>query len=151
MWAQRARLSRVKDGDKNTSFFHSTTCIWPHTNFISQVVYVHGNHCRDQSSIECVFLTFYKDLWSSSINTTATSFDALPGNLPCIPDSLVASLVREVTINEVYRTILELPAGKSPGLDGFISEFYRNFRPIIGIFLRPFGFSLPTPLCLPLG
>lgn len=132
MWAQRARLAWVKDGDRNTSFFHATTRIHAHTNFISQVVDVHDNHCRDQSSIERVFLTFYKELWNHTTTTMPTTFDALPANLPSISDSVAASLIREVTIEEVYSTILDLPAGKSPGPDGFNSEFYQNFWPIIG-------------------
>lgn len=56
-----------------------------------------------------------------------SSFDALPSNLPCIPDSVTTSLVLEVTKDEVYRTILDLPTGKSPDPNGFNTEFYHNF------------------------
>lgn len=41
-------------------------------------------------------------------------------------------LIHEVTKEEVYLTILNLPTGKSPGPDGFNIEFYLAFWPMIG-------------------
>lgn len=131
-WAQRAHLMWIKDGDKNTSFFYAMTCIRAHVNSISQVVDAHGNHCRDQTSIEHAFLIFYKDLWTTLNTTTVSLFDALPSNIPHISDSDAASLIRKVTKEEVYRTIIDLPTGKFPGPDDFNAEFYRNLWPIIG-------------------
>lgn len=47
-------------------------------------------------------------------------------------DSDAAILTREVTRDEVYLTLLDLPPGKSPGPDVFNVEFYWNFWHIIG-------------------
>lgn len=57
--------------------------------------------------------------------------DTLPIDLPTISDFEGHMLICEVTWEEVYQVILELPTGKSPGPNGFNVEFYRAFRPII--------------------
>lgn len=132
MWAQRARLSWIKDGDKNTTFFHAITCIRAQTNCIAQVVNAQGILCRDHASIESAFLTFYKNLWTSPICPFVNPLDALPCDLPRLSDSDAALLVREVTKEKVYHTILDLPTGKAPGPDGVTVEFYRKFWPLIG-------------------
>lgn len=127
MWAQRVRLSWIKDGDKNTAFFHAVTSIRAQTNSILQVVDAQGILCRDSVSIETAFLTFYKNLWTSPELPLAYPLEALPSDLPRLSDSNAALLIREVTKDEVYRTILDLPVGKAPGPDGFTVDFYRKF------------------------
>lgn len=68
MWAQRARLTWIKDGDNNTTLFHTITRIRAHTDCISQVVNAQGTLCCDQASIASAFLIFYEDLWTSPNN-----------------------------------------------------------------------------------
>lgn len=41
-------------------------------------------------------------------------------------------MIRDVSKNEVFQTLLFLPLGKSPGLDGLNVEFYRFFRDEVG-------------------
>ncbi|XP_039130894.1 uncharacterized protein LOC120267295 [Dioscorea cayenensis subsp. rotundata] len=131
-WAQRARMLWIKDGDRNTSFFHATTRIRAHSNFISKVVDSNGVCCQDHTSIERAFLNFYMDLWSAPSVESDNLLNLLPTNLPRLNDSVASSIVREVTKEEVFQTLLDLPTGKSPGPDGFCTEFYHSFWPIIG-------------------
>lgn len=131
-WAQPAHLTWVKDGDKNTSFFHSTTCIHSLVNTISQVVDPNGNVHSNHAGIENAFLIYYKDLWTSLPARLVDIINALPRDLPHIFDADAANLIRAVTKEEVYCTIYDLPTGKSPGPDGFNVEFFRNFWSVIG-------------------
>lgn len=41
-------------------------------------------------------------------------------------------LIGEVTKEEIYRIAMDLPTGKSIGLDGFNAEFYQFFWPDLG-------------------
>lgn len=43
----------------------------------------------------------------------------------------------EVTCEEIYRVVLDLPSSKSPGPNGFNAEFYQFFRNDIGDQLVP--------------
>lgn len=91
-----------------------------------------GNACRDQPSIEQALLSFYRNLWSASSTTSTDTIVALPIDLPHLSDSDAATLTREITKDEVFLTLLDLPPGKSPGPDGFNVEFYQSFWHIIG-------------------
>ncbi|XP_039123479.1 uncharacterized protein LOC120260105 [Dioscorea cayenensis subsp. rotundata] len=109
-WAQRARLQWINDGDKNTSFFHALTHIRAYTNCISQVVDSSGNTCNKLPHIEQAFLHYYKNLWTTPNNTSVDILGALPTALPCLSASESDMLCREVSKDEVYRTIARLPA-----------------------------------------
>lgn len=41
-------------------------------------------------------------------------------------------LIGEVTKEEIYRIVMDLPTGKSPGPNGFNAEFYQFFWPDLG-------------------
>lgn len=79
-----------------------------------------------------LFLLFYQNLLNGSSDTFQNISDALHFNLPCLAESDCSDLICDVTMEEVYSTLLDLPLGKSPGLDGFNVEFYRTFWPVIG-------------------
>lgn len=61
-WGQRARLLWIRDGDKNTRFFHSIFCIRAHNNYISQVEDLNGNAFYDLDDIDQAFLNYYQNL-----------------------------------------------------------------------------------------
>lgn len=94
-----------------------------------------GNIHSDQENIENAFLTFYKDLCFTRTAPTTPSVDiinSLPNDLPRISDTEATRLIQEVTKEEVYCTIFDLPTGKFPGPNGFNVEFFRKFWLVIG-------------------
>lgn len=68
------------------------------------------------------------------LNTDITNFlDNL--NLPRLTNSQLESLNQPISIDEIRKTILSLPQGKSPGPDGFPSEYYKLFHQTLSPFL----------------
>ena len=63
-------------------------------------------------------------------------------NFPKLNQEEIENLNRPITSTEIETVIRNLPANKSPGLDGFIAEFYQKFRdeltPILCNFLEKF-------------
>ena len=49
-------------------------------------------------------------------------------NLPKLNQEGMENLNRPITSPEIETVIRNLPANKSPGLDGFTAEFYQKFR-----------------------
>lgn len=87
-----------------------------------------GNIYSDRTSIEHAFMNFYINLWSSPVvNDFNNILDALPNDLPSISADVGHHLIRDVSKDEIYHTLLDLPIGKSPGPDGFKVEFYHFY------------------------
>jgi hypothetical protein len=42
-----------------------------------------------------------------------------------------ASLLRPITLEEVYQVLQDTPKGKAPGLDGFTSDFFHHYWQMI--------------------
>ena len=49
-------------------------------------------------------------------------------NLPRLNQEEIENMIRQTTSNEIETVIKNFPTNKSPGPDGFISEFYQIFR-----------------------
>ena len=49
-------------------------------------------------------------------------------NFPKLNQEEIENLNRPITNTEIETVIRNLPANKSPGLDGFTAEFYQKFR-----------------------
>ena len=49
-------------------------------------------------------------------------------NFPKLNQEEIENLNRPITTTEIKTVIRNLPANKSPGLDGFTAEFYQKFR-----------------------
>lgn len=78
-------------------------------------------------------MNYYSNLWTdSSTEPFFNILSALPDDLPQLSASDYEMLIGEVTKEEIYRIAMDLPTGKSIGLDGFNAEFYQFFWPDLG-------------------
>ena len=57
-------------------------------------------------------------------------------NFPKLNQEEIEHLNRPTTSKEIKTVIKNLPTNKSPGLDGFIGEFYQNFKELTPILLK---------------
>lgn len=89
------------------------------------------------SDINMVFKTFYQNLYTSE-NTVSTDqldsfFDKI--TIPKISEEGKDKLESCLTEDEVKKAIGAMKTGKSPGIDGFLVEFYQKFMDILCPFL----------------
>ena len=59
-------------------------------------------------------------------------------NFPKLNQEEIENLNRPITSTEVETVIINLPANKSPGSDGFTAEFYPKFKELAPILLKLF-------------
>jgi hypothetical protein len=76
--------------------------------------------------------TFYKNLYTNTSNISRTEMDKAAkafkdDSIPKISEESKNSCEKEITLEELGKALKQLKNGKSPGSDGFTSDFYKFF------------------------
>ena len=79
MWKQRARISYIKEGDRNTRFFHCHATQRKWRNCITSIRNQADEMCSNKDQIEATFVEFYQHLFTSSNpEMTQANLDSIP-------------------------------------------------------------------------
>lgn len=91
------------------------------------------------------FETFYRTLYSQPQASDETQIEAFLNslNLPKVTNSQNENLVQPISLTELNLAISKLKAGKSPGADGYTTEWYKSFKPELSpLLLNTFNWVL---------
>jgi ribonuclease HI len=118
-YAQRAKKAWLKDGDKNTAFFHKAIAKRKRRNTIVSIKDENNAMHYLPHAISNTFVNYFRHLFSSqNVNIGRLPFDSLPP-LPC-HDYTYSTPDKQ----ELLQTLLDMKRNASPGPDGFNVEFY---------------------------
>ncbi|XP_042486110.1 uncharacterized protein LOC122066356 [Macadamia integrifolia] len=124
LWAQKAKLRWMKDGDKNSKFFHLSVKMRRARNQIRTLQNADGEWMNDQQQLSSYIVNYYEEFHRLSITSPH------PELLDCIPciisndDALY--LEAEPSLEEIKKAVWELDPDSSPGPDGFSGKFFRR-------------------------
>ncbi len=62
-WRQKSRELWLKEGDRNSKFFHLSTLIRRRKNFINEIKTEHGSWLQSRTDIGNYFTEKFKDLY----------------------------------------------------------------------------------------
>lgn len=83
-------------------------------------------------TIEQELLSFYRSLLTEPQADRMEAIQKITQHIPKLVTSAHNdSLMRTITMEEVGQAVMEMPAGKSPGPDGFTTDFFHSCWPII--------------------
>jgi hypothetical protein len=123
MARQRSRVEWLREGDRNTAFFHAKASARRKTNRIDVLVREDGSVCNDQSEIKGMVHTFYEELFTSEPLVTMDSvIDAIPSK---VDDQMNSDLCKAYTNDEIKAALFQMGPTKAPGPDGFPAMFYQ--------------------------
>ena len=88
-----------------------------------------GKITTDNTEMQRIIRDYYQHLYANKMDNLEEMNESLEKyNLPKQNQEETENLSRLVTSKEVEAVIKNLPTNKSPGTDGFTSEFYQKFR-----------------------
>jgi hypothetical protein len=127
-WRQKSRATWLKEGDKNTKFFHSVANSNRRNNTIRQL-YIDGELSSNQEAIKNQISKFYQSLYTEGTGYRP-KLDCLDFT-PIKPEE-VAWLERPFEEDEITTVVRSMNGDKSPGPDGFPMAFYHACWQVIG-------------------
>ena len=128
-WAQKAHCKWLKEGDRNTTFFHNTVKQRRQHNFIQAIKDTNGMWNHDIQDICSTGVDFFKGLFSSK--GSMEDEHLLDCILRLISDDDNFILSRVPDMEEILQAPSSMPAGAASGPDGFSISFYIAARQII--------------------
>ena len=88
-----------------------------------------GEITTDTAEIQRIIRDYYKQLYANKMDNHEEMDKFLERyNFPRLNREELENINRPITSNEIETIIKNLPANRSPGLDGFTGEFYQTFR-----------------------
>lgn len=124
-WYLRSRVSDIKDGDKNTKYFHHKASQRKRRNYIHGLFDEWGGVWRDADvDIENVVTSYYQKLFTSSSPSDEAMNVVLDAIDPTIIEEMNVELCRKCSKEEVWEALHQMHPNKAPSPDGMHVVFY---------------------------
>jgi len=126
MWFQKAREDQIRDGDRNTKYFHTSTIIRRRFNRVNALKDNDGEWCTDSQRIQQLILAHFKNLFSEDTDVSAR-IRARAVAFPRLHSSIVQELQSPFVKEEVLLALKAMYPHKAPGPDGFHAYFFQQY------------------------
>lgn len=124
MWLQRSHIAWLREGDKNTSYFHRQAVWRARKNKIKKLKNEEGQWCEDPRVLKEMASGFFRDLYRKD-----------PGVLPAqlldlvvaqVDEGMNEALCKDFTSLEISDSLFQMGPLKAPGRMVFRPTFFRD-------------------------
>ena len=129
-WNQKSRELWVKEGDRNTRYFHLSTIIRRRRNCISEIKLDDGSWINSREEIQNYFIDNFEALYQTSFPPILDDLSNLIK--PCVSDLANESLCRILFREEIKKVVFSMKSLKAPGPDDFPTLFYKHYWDAVG-------------------
>ncbi|XP_042972839.1 uncharacterized protein LOC122304645 [Carya illinoinensis] len=128
-WKQRAKQQWLKEGDRNTSFFHKCANQRRKVNTIQKIMDENESPASTPKEVSQVFQGYFQNLFTSS---KPENIEACTRHLQSpITNLMNDSLTRRIDRAEIEKAVFSMKGLGSPGPDGFPTIFYQNHWEVV--------------------
>lgn len=139
-WEQRVHVNWLKNGDRNTSFFHKVTVQQHFRGRISELEDGAGRKTTSSEEFLQIATNYFGKLFSASKSGSDKHLFGLVERK--ITDCMNERLLKQFTEEEIINAIKLLAPLKAPGVDGFPALFFQRYWHIIGLEVSQFCLSV---------
>ena len=130
MWQQRSWALFLKNGDRNTAYFHSKASQRFRRNRILGLKNNQNVWCTEESQIKNIAVDYYQSLFSSS---SPSELDKILEKVqPSVTEPMNTTLLRDFSREEVEVAMKQMEPITAPGPDDMPPIFYQSFWSTVG-------------------
>ena len=116
----------LKEGDRNTKFFHKSTMDHRAHNRISKLRDTHGKDLITHKEMECALVQHFQSIAEEPLVDRSQFINDFTKHIPkLVTREDNYNLNRPVNEEEVSEVVKEMKNGKAPSPDGFNVDFFK--------------------------
>ena len=124
LWYQKARVDWLRDGDRNTTFFHLNTVIRRWQNRITAIKNHEDQWVHNKNEVQQIIVSYFQTLFAD--DGVDRVFDIPTGVCTILSNEDWSRLNRPFSKCDIDLAINTMGSLKAPGPDGFQALFYQK-------------------------
>lgn len=124
LWLQRSRIDWLKEGDRNTKFFHGRAVWRSRKNKIEKLKAADGNVYSNQETMGTMATNYFKELFTKDPNLVPANVANLFA--PQVSSATNEALCADFSEEEISTALFQIGPIKAPGPDGFPARFFQR-------------------------
>jgi hypothetical protein len=133
-WRLRSRETWLKSGDTNSRFFHKVASYNRDRKFIWSIKDSSGEILSGQRALQDEAVAHFSRLYKKSTNPDVPGMVTLASLFSkFVSEVEAAELFKPVTLSEIKNILIHFKSERSPGPDGWSTEFFCYFFDLVGL------------------
>ncbi|XP_058104393.1 uncharacterized protein LOC131248235 [Magnolia sinica] len=146
-WKQKSRNSWIEEGDKNTSFFHTSANEKIRRSSIQSIILEDGTVITDHGEIKAVAVSFFQELFQAEEVSSTSKF--IQNILQWLDQQDNDALLIPPSMDEVFATIQSIPTDEATGPNRFLASFFASSWKIVRVDIHKAKVALISGVPLP--